>query len=72
MIFDPPSQALDFLRAGGTVTLKEWQELSPADRLALRVARETLAETPRIESQIQAEGDQLEGAVAEVARRFVK
>lgn len=64
MIFDPPSEALEFLRLGGVVTLGDWAGLDPADKLALRVARETLAET----AQIAAEGAQLAAAFRGVAR----
>lgn len=68
MIFDPPSQALEFLRAGGTVSLTEWREMSPADRAALLAARHALEAGPKIEAQIRAEGDQLAAAFRGVAR----
>lgn len=64
MIFDPPSEALEFLRLGGIVTLGDWAGLCREDRVALIAARHALATS----AQIEAEGEQLAAAFRGVAR----
>lgn len=64
MIFDPPSEALEFLRAGGIVTLSDWAALCHEDKAALLAARHALASS----AQIEAEGEHLAAAFRGVAR----